>query len=315
MELKKRNYSVDFMKLILSLMIVSFHCLPELNRPFLIAVYEEWICRICVPFFFLSTGFFLKNADWNRIKKYIGKIIVLYFISILLYLPFDFRVYTSESLFNTLVFKGPHYHLWFFPALIIGVMLNYCMKGVKRKYQFAVVLMLFSFGIFFNEYYRFFMDKLPALDVIHFYLAKIGGTKNGVFFGFPMIYFGSTINNKNHDDFKLLVISSFLSLCECVLVLKTLSYPFLDLSVFGWVPAYYLLRICLKNEIFKAKQYPVFISKLSTIIYIIHPAIISFIRVIFHFDNYILIAMCSVVMSYVVSYFVCHFYFNSFFKK
>ena len=62
---KKANY-VDVAKMVCCILIIGSHCLPLFENENLNYYYGQWLMRFCVPFFFLSTGFFFKRMDEKK---------------------------------------------------------------------------------------------------------------------------------------------------------------------------------------------------------------------------------------------------------
>ncbi|MDE6607367.1 MAG: acyltransferase, partial [Lachnospiraceae bacterium] len=82
---------IDYFRVIAAFLVIAIHTSPlaDVNElaDFMLT---RILARIAVPFFFMTSGFFLitryhYNAD--RLKEFIRKTAVIYGISILLYLP------------------------------------------------------------------------------------------------------------------------------------------------------------------------------------------------------------------------------------
>ncbi len=78
------------------------------------------------------------NRAGEKLKKYLKKTAGLYGIAILLYLPIGIYAghYQEPSLgaaFRMLVFDGTFYHLWYFPACMIGMILVYLMSRAANR--------------------------------------------------------------------------------------------------------------------------------------------------------------------------------------
>jgi len=130
--LKKLN--LDIFRFIAALMIVAIHIYP-------LAVFNQnvdyfftrVIFRIGVPLFLMITGFFvLPKAlkDKNKLKDYTFKILKIYILSILIFLPINIYSGTFKNLdiinvLKDIFINGTMYHLWYFPALILGIWITY----------------------------------------------------------------------------------------------------------------------------------------------------------------------------------------------
>ena len=93
---EKRTYGgLDAFRLIAAFLVIAIHTSPLLSYSdgadfFLTRV----LARLAVPFFFMVTGHFVlssyfygENGDFTRIYKYILKILAVYAVSIIIYLP------------------------------------------------------------------------------------------------------------------------------------------------------------------------------------------------------------------------------------
>lgn len=75
--------SIDIAKFFLSLLVVAIHEMPFVSYSRVVnAFFVNEICRIAVPLFFLSTGFFLakKGFETKVIRGYIKKILKMYIV-------------------------------------------------------------------------------------------------------------------------------------------------------------------------------------------------------------------------------------------
>lgn len=88
----KLNYdNIDFFRYIFSIIIIILHMRPFLETSNqLDLAFNNIVSRICVPFFFVVTGYFVAKKEKdnpNYIKKYIKSMIPLYLTWCLIYLP------------------------------------------------------------------------------------------------------------------------------------------------------------------------------------------------------------------------------------
>lgn len=135
----KRIESIDFMKFFAAFAVVLIHANSFMQVPLFgmtgeeIDLIIESGARFAVPFFFMAGGYFLGNRlNWPSVKKYVGKLLKLYFFWTLFYFVFDILVlflekaslqeYLSENWSPSaiLYFGNPTSapHLWYLPAVI-----------------------------------------------------------------------------------------------------------------------------------------------------------------------------------------------------
>jgi hypothetical protein len=132
-----------------------------------------------VPVFFISSGFLIFNKiknhdDFKRIWKYTVKIIKLYLILTLIYLPFTIYGYANNNYpfsmnilaFIKMVFFTGGYlytmHLWYllsliYSLLLTGILLKY---RVRIKIIYFISLLLFIFG----SVMTIWIKKIDVLD-------------------------------------------------------------------------------------------------------------------------------------------------------
>ena len=138
----RQNYGgLDRFRVVAALLVIAIHTSPlaSINEGmdfFLTRI----LARTAVPFFFMVTGQFvaadfMSAADKNPagLKKYLRKMLLLYGFCILLYLPIGiyaghYTKLTFGGLFRMLIFDGTFYHLWYFPACILGMIVVYVMS-------------------------------------------------------------------------------------------------------------------------------------------------------------------------------------------
>ena len=282
---------IDYFRLIAAFMVIAIHTSP-------LSVWNEGIdflityCvgRIAVPFFFMTTGYFvlapyvLSNfKKKSPIHKYLVKNIRLYLIVTAIYIPIS--VYSGNmphsimELMKQLLFDGTFYHLWYFPAAIIGCILLACLtkKSILAAVYFSIIA--YVIGIFGDSYYGI-IENVPFLNTLYngiFFVSSY--TRNGIFFAPIYILLGM-----------LLAVPEFHcreNICKWGLVLSSL---FMLLE--GWVtyslnlqkhnsmylfllPVMYFLFQLLLNI---SGRVPAWIRGGSMMLYIIHPAVIIVVR-------------------------------------
>jgi len=154
-----RNSGIDFLKLGLSFLIVALHIFPVSGMKGFegLISYEivNGITRIGVPTFFIISGYFLRNKiqDKAYLLKYGKRILLLYFVWQLIYLPDLIRFYrlgrfdTFEAVLKLIY---GYWHLWYLLATVGGVMLLYFFRNLSVKYKFLIIGTLFFIGSGFH---------------------------------------------------------------------------------------------------------------------------------------------------------------------
>ena len=165
----KRNYNVDFVRIIFALQIVALHTSPfvECNSYFsylLCHIYS----RLAVPFFAAVSGYYLfKDYSVEKAMTYIKKLVISYVFWNSLSCLIDIILgYTEGSiilfLINAFIFKGQH-ALWYMLALIYTVILTIIVYKLKIKrvllYSCSIVLLLI--GVLIYAYGNLFFEIVP----------------------------------------------------------------------------------------------------------------------------------------------------------
>ena len=298
------NYNnLDILKYICAILILILHLRPFLHYyyPNVDFAFNNIITRICVPIFFMITGYFVAKKEKdnpNYIISYCKKMIPSYLIYSLAYLPilisyaYDNRLFIMSYLERipdilfiplmvigfplvmlvALVYAGIYYHLWYFPAVILSLLvLNKWKKHFKLKYLLIISFILLLFGAT-ETYYGIL--PLAITQIIKFYFDIFITTRNFLFFGLFYTVLGYWIGKKDklvtNHCFILLIISIFLLALEAVLLRNTERLN--SNILLSCIPLTYFLFVSV-----------IFISKKTTKInfrgyskyyYIVHPMVI-----------------------------------------
>ncbi len=86
------------------------------------------------------------------------------------------------ELMKQLLFDGTFYHLWYFPAAIIGCILLACLtkKSILAAVYFSIIA--YVIGIFGDSYYGI-IENVPFLHTLYNGIFLVSSyTRNGIFF-------------------------------------------------------------------------------------------------------------------------------------
>lgn len=285
----KKQITLDKFKILCAILIIAIHTYPLLSvNENLDFIFTHVFCRIGVPFFLMVTGFFvLPKALENRenLIKYTVKIVKIYAICILLYLPIN--IYAGKfngigilRLLRELLITGTFYHLWYFPALILGIWITYFLvKHLKITIALSICILLYIIGLLGDSYYGLVED----VDVFRSFYNTIFNifkyTRNGLFYvpiflilGYKMKYL--KLNLTKNINIVLSFMSLILMICE-----GTILYHF---SLRKWDSMYIMLiptMIFIFNFIMQYNnENNKKLRNVSTTIYIMHPIFIIVVR-------------------------------------
>ena len=288
---KQETYSgIDYFRMIAAVLIVAIHTSPlasfSATGDF---IFTRIIARVAVPFFLVTSGFFLisrysYNAD--KLRKFIKKTALIYAAAIVIYIPINiYNGYFSEDnllpkIIKDIVFDGTLYHLWYLPAAIVGAVIAwYLVKQWAYRKAFAVTLVLYIVGLFGDSYYGI-AENIPSLNSFYHLIFQVSDyTRNGIFFAPIFFVLGGYISdNKDKLSFKKSIIG--FTTCFSLMFAEALTLHRFELQRHDSMYVFLLPSICFLFYFlmhFKGKNRAQ-LRTISLIIYIIHPFVIVLIR-------------------------------------
>ena len=332
------NYqNLDILKYVFSILILILHLRPFLNySDVLDLTFNNIITRICVPMYFMITGYFVAKKELDHpdyIKTYIKKTIPLYLYWSVLYIPVLFitgiqyfsqiNAYLSNLpiaypllvflmllllpfvIVVALVYTGIYYHLWYFPAVMLSLLM---LSKWKKRYTIKSLLIVSFILLLFGATETYF-GVLPYTlqQLISYYYHIFFTTRNFLFFGLFYVVLGYFMGTKKdiytRYCFVKLIVAVFCLIFEAILLHDGHR---LDSNILiSCVPLTYYLFISavyMKNRL--KLKFP--FGPLSKYYYLIHPMIIFIVQLFcvklsdFPFVNII----CVLVMTHIVSYMI-----------
>jgi len=265
---EKKNYAgIDLMKFAAAFLVTAIH-IPLFQDVDLMLHYyfTMTLCRLAVPFFFVCAGYFFadKLEDGRAVRKYAARLLALYGVWTLLYLPQILYgdigagknvVRIVRELAYRFAVTGSYTQFWYFPAIIVAVYVVYFVKGkchVRDQVFIPVVCVLYFCGVMGNSYYGLLKSSDGMLAGIYErYFSAFETTRNGVFFGLFYLYMGIFIRNHmcnwRLEKRRLLCwlgsLAGFaLMLLERAWLLKYTGYTMADMT-FMMAPAVFFLML------------------------------------------------------------------------
>ncbi len=191
---RARAYTgIDAFRMVAALLVVAIHTAPlgDVN-PTADFILTRVIARVAVPFFFMTSGFFLFGRCSDRraaLMAFLKKTSAIYLAAILLYLPVNlYNGYLSEPnllarLARDLLLDGTLYHLWYLPASMAGALIAY---GLIRRFgcgrALALAALLYAAGLLGDSYYGL-AAQIPGLRELYTAWFEVSAyTRNGLFF-------------------------------------------------------------------------------------------------------------------------------------
>ena len=326
MEQKQRFGGLDRFKFIAAFLVVAIHTSPlssfSANADLLLT---RVLARTAVPFFLMVTGYFLlpqylfeKSMDRRPLLRFLKKTVLLYGIAILLYLPVNiyaghFQGAGIGELIRKVLFDGTFYHLWYLPAVLLGVPLV-CWAGSRLPFRIlgGSCLLLYLIGLFGDSYYGFIANS-PIASFYDVLFHVFSYTRNGLFYVPIFLVMGTKLKVIHWREKKVLLIlgasgSLFLMVLEG-LFLHKLGVQRHDSMYFLLIPSmFFLFQLALAWDKPSAKT----LRTMSMWIYLFHPfwivAVRGFAKVI-HLEtilvdnsliHYLAVCMLSVLSAVVL---------------
>ena len=303
--------NLDLFRFLSSIIIIVLHV-----RPFFTVSYEidmainNIIGRICVPFFFFISGYFAAKQEQKKpdyIRSYIRSMIPVYLLWSTVYLPWSLSLaapYIQQvsgllctiglptaiqnlllllliplAVIIALLYSGVYYHLWYFPALLLSMLV---LRWWKRKYSLRVLLtvsfVLLLFGAT-ETYYGFCGQFFQSL--LHYYYAVFFTTRNFLFFALFYVTLGYWMGKQEQPASSLCFLKLLLSIAALVgegMLLQTTQR--LDSNILlACVPlVYYLFSCLLYTNIHVPQLSEIPFRAISKYYYLVHPLMILFVH-------------------------------------
>ena len=141
------------------------------------------LARVVVPFFLMVSGYFLARGGWEGTGRFLKKTLLTYGAAVVLYLPLNWYSggYTPASWLHALVTDGTLYHLWYFPAVLLGVVIARNLAQLGQAPALATAALLYLAGLGGDSYYGL-VSQVPALESGYDMLFHVFSyTRNGLF--------------------------------------------------------------------------------------------------------------------------------------
>lgn len=192
---------LDRYRLIAAFLVIAIHTSPLMslneNADFFLT---RIFARMAVPLFLIITGRYVSAKFWERdsegkdnsvavLLRFLKKIAILYGIAIVLYLPVGlyaghYKEVTVTGILRMLVFDGTFYHLWYFPACMLGMVIVWICSRIGKEHfsiTFLITIILYILGLLGDSYYGL-TTQIPALKTMYDGMFQVFSyTRNGIF--------------------------------------------------------------------------------------------------------------------------------------
>jgi len=326
---KIKAFNLDEYRLVMAFLIIAIHIYPfvSLNET-IDFLFTHVFARIAVPFFFLMTGFFLLPkvvSNREKLACYTKSTLKLYFFCILLYLPINLYAHHFQGIDGLGIVKmifidGTMYHLWYFPALILGLWLCFILFSKKNsRYWMILFFILYLIGLFGDSYYGIIENSQILKEFYGLLFHVFSYTRNGLFYAPIFLAMGYSIKERENDKslvnkkyhFFIFLFCLFLMMIEGWLLHQAKVQRHDSMYLF-LLPTMYFLFSYLTT--FTRKTRNILARNMATTIYIMHPFFIVIIRLVAKFLHLTSILIDNSLIHY-ISVSIATFLFAYFLEK
>lgn len=285
------NYPLlDLTQFIASLLVILIHCGHLVNNEVVHFLIKSLLCRLAVPFFFVSTGYFYRTKQklnphystyyWIRQLK-------SYALWSLIYLPYGWFFLSQYdippllypvALIIAFLYSGVCYHLWYFPALLTSLWLSDKVRG-SMPYIFALAL---AFSLYFlgaSETYSGYLSDTGFAPIYQSYKGVFFTTRNGLFYGFIFVLLGFII--ADFKDTPLTYRHLFLKLSGSMLLLLGEGWLIYRNQgddknfLFGLIPlVFFIVCWIIQSPVLQGHHWQ-WLKPLSHSLFFVHPLVLE----------------------------------------
>ena len=295
----------DVAKLIMSFLVVCVHTgagFPNENVNFFL---EQWAARFAVPLFFCLAGYFLFSKtergerltppDADTVKKYWLRILRMYVLWTCVTIVVNALNWISSRacardillFFTDSVLRGHSmYHFWYLSSLMVAVFLLWILhRFMSLRTIWAIALVFFLFGLIWQPHFYLVRGAVNAvLSGLYDFLCRVfESPRDGLCFALVFVTLGARLGT---GEIRPCLSKSvwFFAALFCALSFVEMWWLRLqnngDIATYGalqfsLLPAAYFIYSALVR--IRMAPRPVYrtLRKCSTLIYCIHPYILS----------------------------------------
>ncbi|MEL4106106.1 acyltransferase family protein [Oscillospiraceae bacterium WX1] len=274
----------DLLKFLLALLVVARHAVqgayPASSAAWLFVV--EWLSNLAVPCFFIISGSLLfGRADVSAatVKKYLWRILRLYALWSLLYLPVTVYGWLTggrpmwENLLRyaqQFVFASDIVQLWYLPALFFAVaaLALLLRLGLSRRAILLMAFVLLLIGAFCDN--TALMTRFPVAErLLHAYNAVFLTTRNGLFYGLFYTALGVRLG-QTAARCRTALLAAILAVSLAAMLMEATVLHSVNMLVSAVPAAWALVRLCERVPAIINQGRAVLLRMASSLIYYDH---------------------------------------------
>lgn len=319
---KRYYFSIDIMKYICAIMVLSIHIAPlEQISPLLNDLWGSVICRVAVPFFFITSAFFFFKKEGSLKKNFVTyakRILILYAIYTVIYLvilTIKGQLESPIKIVQEILFSGVCIHLWYFLAVIVGIgAVIFLEKMIGKKLTVIAAIFMYILGTLGSTYYSLLFEGNIIGKIISVYMDIFLSVRNGIFFGMMFVVLGKILLKREKQILNRSLIFWVLTcgIVVCLMSVEGIAISKLTTKIYGR-DMFLILPICafvLFALVLKLNQYIknvdrnrilcTYLRNISTLFYALHYVFIFLIPIESAFVKFFLIIILNTLVSFIV---------------
>ena len=274
----RQGPALDRFRLLAAVLVVCNHTGPlDSLSPTADFFLTRVLARLAVPFFFIVSGYFLAKGQWKHTGRFLRKTLLLYLAAVALYLPLNWYNggYSPLEWVKKLLADGTLYHLWYFPAVLLGVVVARNLARLPHSAALGVAAVLYLIGVGGDSWYGL-VSQAPALEELYGGIFQVFDyTRNGLFFAPLFLLLGAAGIQWSRRASAWGLAGSFAAMAAEAFFLRSQGWPRHD-SMYLALPLvsvflFSLLLGCNRGRDQRA-------ARLSLLVYLLHPWSIVLVR-------------------------------------
>lgn len=290
--MRQRNHSIDIVRLICSVMVIAIHTRPFLLMQSYMDGGIQILVRLAVPFFFCTTGYFLKEAvnksGTSAILRTLKKDFllylawsILYFAVIFLENPALLSFHSAKWMAMDFFVNGSYYHLWYMAAVLWCVLALFALCKLNlEKVLGGGIAVLYLLGLLGTSY-SLLGNQMPVLSIL-FQSPYFTTIRRIWLMGFPFVVLGWMISVKKDRLLSIslrkivaaLLVTFALFVLEILTVVVTGFARSIVMTAFLYPLVALIFILCLRLPMVKYERFGTYCGVMSAIIYFMHPLVI-----------------------------------------
>lgn len=204
---RKIYSSLDIMKFIMAMLILTQHTSNEWAHSTGLVHDFFGLGNFAVPFFFACSGFLFfsklnclgSDEQYNYYKKWSFRLGKMYLVWSLIYFCFVLVKWIGQGLsleqferyFHRALVFSTYATIWFLPALWVGVSVCYWLKKhVSYRTFWIIIMILLIIGNLFGSYSNVMIKHPSIASFYNLYMDIFITWRNGLFNGAPYVFIG-----------------------------------------------------------------------------------------------------------------------------